>query len=170
MAGTRTAPTVDGTGTFKSVSVRMIDASGDVRTVTVDVLAATTDAQIEAYVAGLQAISNASVYAVSVGVVYNSVEDSSNAQSEPKSESVAANLVINAGNASKLSKAGYVPAPEAAIFITGTDDIDPTSAALVTYLTAFLAMVNEGVAMGSEYEIKSARYTERRQINSAIKF
>lgn len=79
MPGTRSAPTVDGTPTYKSVSASLYDADEGDTTVTFRIDAASTDAEIEAYIVALQAGSNASVYDVRVEDVYQGIGLASNA-------------------------------------------------------------------------------------------
>lgn len=158
----RTAPTINGTPTYLTVSFRWIDASGDVRADSLQLPATTTDAQIEAIVAALAAISNASLYAVVVGQQYNSVADKSDAVDAPK-DSVFDNFAILAKTALNESRRVFLPAPEGATFVAGTDQVDPTNADIATLFAAILA------PLGVTYDIVSIRYTERREINEAVK-
>lgn len=159
----RHAPTVNGTPTIKKLSLRWIDASGDVRADSIDLPAGATDAQIEAYAVSVSDpdASNADLYAIDVTAAYQTVPDKNNAVDAPK-DSVYDNLVFLAKTAAGLSKRGFLPAPAGAIFVPGTDTVDPANAELAAIFTAFLAMVGAG------YSIKSARYTERREINEAV--
>lgn len=159
----RTAPTVNGTPTFKVVSLRYIDFSGDLRTDSIQAAAAVTDAEIEAFAAAAAAITNADLYAVEVKSVYNAVADSSNAVNAPK-DSVHDNLVLQTKTSTNQSKRGFIPAPQQALFVGGTDQIDPTNTDLATYLTALLAIAGAG------YTVVGARYTERREINEQVRF
>ena len=161
MPGNRTAPAVNGTPTFKTVSLKWIDASGDKRSDSLQIPTAATNAQVEAWAASEQAGSNASLYAVISEDHYNSAPDKSNALDESK-DSVYDNLVYLAKTSANLSKRGFLPAPIAAMFTPGTDTIDPTSTVLADIFTAFLALAGAG------YSIVSARYTERREINEAV--
>lgn len=157
----RTAPTVNGTPQFRTVSNRWIDFSGDKRSDSLQTPAGATNAQIEAYAVALGAGSNASLYAVVVEDHYNSVPDKSNAVDEPK-DSVFDNLVFLAKTVANASQRGFLPAPVGSMFVAGTDTIDPTNTDLADIFTAFLALVGAG------YSIVSARYTERREINEAV--
>lgn len=163
MPGTRTAPTVNGTGNWVTVSVTMLDYTGDQRTVSLQVDAATTDIEIEAYVAALQAVTNATIYRVSVSTIYNSVGDSSNALEEVWENNFTniAMLYKDAGNNSINS---FIPAPINAAFIDSTDQIDPANAALAAYIAATLAMLPAG------FGATSARLTHRKDVNSRVKF
>lgn len=158
----RTAPAVNGTPTYKKVSMAFIDASGDLRSDSLQVPAAATDAQIEAFAESIADISNSSLYRVEVGFVYNSTADKDDAVDAVK-DSVYDNLVVLAKTALNASARSFVPAPEGALFVPGTDQIDPANADLAIYFAAFLALV------GGTYDIVSARYTERREINEAVK-
>lgn len=154
MAGTRTAPAINGTPSFKTVSIRWIDYTGNLRSDNYQLPAAATDAQVEALVAALQAGSNASIYRVDVNFAYYSVEDSSNAN-EVVWEDVKDNLVIQAKNTLADSEQMYVPAPSNDMFIEGTENIDPTNTELAAILTATLA------AFGAGYGIVGARLSKR---------
>ena len=157
----RTAPTVNGTPQFRKVSTRWIDASGDKRADSLQVPAGATDAQVEAYAVALAAASNASLYAVVSEAHYNSAPDKSDAVDAPK-DSVYDNMVALAKTAANLSQRGFIPAPIADLFATGTDQPNPASTELAAVFTAFLALVGAG------YSIVSVRYTERREINEAV--
>lgn len=163
MAGTRTAPTVDGTPTFKQVSISLIDAQGDIRSVSLYAKSAATVAEIEAMVAAQQAITNASIYQVSVSDVYNGARQTSNAD-DAVVNSVYSNIVYHVKASPSDSQRGYVPAPLDALFDAGTDTVDLDNALLGTWFASVLAVV------GSSYTGQSVRYTERREINDAQKF
>lgn len=159
---TRTAPTVDGSPTFKKVSVTLYDYTGEQRTDSYQLDAAATDVQIEAFIAGLQAISNGTIWRASVGDVYNSVGDPSNADEEVWEEG-SSNLVLLAKNATNASQDWYVPAPSNDLFLEGTENIDPTNVDLGTLMTAILAL-------RSGFSFVSARFTSRRDIGTKINF
>lgn len=151
-----------GTPTFKRVSVTMYDYTGEQRTDTYQLDADTTDAEVDAFVDALQVITNATIWRVIVGDVYNSVGDPSNATEEVWEE-VTANVVLLAKTADNQSQDFYVPAPENALFIEGTENIDPTNTELGTFMTAILAM-------RAAYSFVSARFTSRRDIGTKINF
>lgn len=158
----RTAPAINGTPTYKLVSLRWIDSSGDLRSDSIQLPTASTDAQIESIADTFSDISNASLYAVHVAAVYNSVADKDNAVDAPK-DSVYDNLAILSKTALNATARFFIPAPEAGVFVAGTDQIDPTNADLAAALAAILA------PLGVSYDIVSIRYTERREINEAVK-
>lgn len=159
----RTAPEVNGTPTLTQVSFGYQDFSGDQRSDSLDVAAGATNADIEAYAAAIGPITNAELYRITVKQVYQAVPDSANATNAPK-DSAYDNLVLQAKNAVNLSKRGFIPAPVQALFVGGTDQIDPTNAALATYLTAMLTL------FGAGFNVVGARYTERREINEQVRF
>lgn len=159
---TRTAPTVNGTPTFKRVSVTLYDYTGEQRTDSYMLDAAATDVQIEAFVAALQAVTNGTIWRVIVGDVYNSVGDPSNAD-EVVWEEASANVVLLAKTSANLAQDWYIPAPVNDMFLEGTENIDPSDADLGTLMTAILAM-------RSGFSFVSARFTSRRDIGTKINF
>lgn len=159
---TRSAPTVNGTPTFKSVSVTIYDYTGEQRTDTYMLDAAATDVQVEAFIAALQAITNGTIWRVRVQDVYNSVGDPSNAD-EVVWEEASSNVVLLAKTAAELSQDWYIPAPNNDLFLEGTENIDPSNADLGTFMTAILAM-------RSGFSFVSARFTSRRDIGTKINF
>lgn len=159
----RTAPTIDGTPTYRQVSFRYIDASGDKRSEAIRIDAAVTDALIEAWADKAQQISNASLYEVAITSHYSSVADKSDAVGDAPSDSVFDNIVVLAKNAVGDRINGYILAPSKAdLMVEGTDQIDPTSVGLASFLTAFLAVIPAG------YSVVSARFSERSEINTAV--
>lgn len=160
----RTAPTVDGAPTFIVLSLRYQDASGDLRTESLQIDAAATNAEIETAVTDHASASNAVLYEVRVQSVYASVPDKNNAIEDDPSDSVFDNIVILAKTATGETRRGFILAPKKdALMVSGTDQIDPASVQLATYLLSFLALLPAG------FTIISARYTERREINEAVK-
>lgn len=158
----RTASTVDGTPDFSTLSVTMIDDSGDQRTVSNRIAVDADAADIEAYVAALAAATNASIFRVEVGQVYVGAESPENALSAMKSASVYDNIVglwsdVLAGRTDNT----FVPAPTIALFTGDTDN--PSITSLSALNAAFAA-----IAFGDP-DLKSLRYTERREINTRIK-
>jgi len=169
----RTSPTVDsstGAPAYVRVSYRFIDFSGDLRTVSIDVDPAdATEPNIEALAVALGAGTNSDLYGVEITQIWNAVADASNALdpslvTTDKSASVFDNIVILSKNITNQSKRLFVPAPDGALMVGGTDQIDGTSTPLANILTAYLALVNAG-----GYSITGARYTERREINEQVK-
>lgn len=162
MPGTRTAPTIDGTATFITVSVTLYDYTGEQRTDSYRLDADSSNAEIEAFVAALQAVTNGTIWRVRVGYVYNSVGDSTNAL-EAVWEEASSNVVLLAKDAEENAIDFYIPAPINAMFVEGTEQIDPTNAALATLLAAILPMK-------ATFSFVSARFTSRRDIGTKINF
>lgn len=156
-------PAIDGTPNKKTVSFRMIDVSGDLRTVTIEVALASTDAEIAALGAALGAATNANIYEAKVVADYIAQPTASTAVADEEN-SVYDNIVLlaksNVGDSSRL----FVPAPIRSLFLGDSDTPDPSSAELQAVIDAFEAVSISG------YVVVSARYTERREINEAIKF
>src|SRR6056297_774163 len=76
---TRTAPAVNGTPSYTLTTLSVVDASGDVSSVAIKSATAPTNAQVEAWVAGYQGATQASVFKVSSSAIYEGVEDPDNA-------------------------------------------------------------------------------------------
>lgn len=157
---TRTAPTVDGTLTSKAVSISMIDASGDERSVRLVVPSSATNTQIEALVAALQAASNASVYRVKVESLYVGAKLASNATNAAYT-SVYDNIVLLLKESALVTQQAYVPAPKVAIIPSG-DVVDISNALYTAWRDAALA------AVSGSYAAQSVRFTERREKNDSI--
>lgn len=165
----RSAPTIDNVGgapNFVRVSFRFVDASGDIRSVSLQIDPAdATDAKIEAEVAALAAASNADIYSVEITQVWGAVADSTNAISGAgRSESVFDNIVIQLKNSQNRSERAYIPAPIEAAMSTGTDQVDGAATELVNVVLA-----SENLLLADSYNAIGARYSERREINEQIK-
>lgn len=163
MAGTRTAPTINGTPSHKRISIRWVDAQGDTRSTSLIADAAVLDATLETLVTTTQAISNGSIYEVEVTDVYSGARQTSNAD-DAVVNSIYSNIVYHVKASPTSSQRGFVPAPVDAVFDAGTDTPDIANTDLTAWFSAVLAVV------GGAYTGQSVRYTERREINDAIKF
>lgn len=162
MPGTRTAPTVDGTPSYINASFTFYDYTGEQRTDTYQFDADSTNAEIEAFAAALQAASNGTLWRIKKSDTYNSVGDPTNALEEVW-ENAQDNIVLLAKDALNNSQDLFIPAPINAMFLEGTENIDPTSTTLADVISTALPML-------ASYGIVSARFTHRRQIGTAIKF
>lgn len=160
MPGTRTAPAVDGTPLYKVVSLTWYDYTGEQRTDSYQFDADSTNLEIEAFAAAMQALSNATLWRIQVSDAYNSVGDSSNAL-EQVWEEASANLVFLAKDSLNNSQNIFVPAPINAVMVEGTEEIDPTNAALAALLAAWLPMK-------ANYSVVSGRFTSRRDIGTKV--
>lgn len=162
MAGIRTAPTVDGNPSIVSITARMVDNEGKPTSQQLYVPTATyTTALAEAYVAALQAATQASIYEVGVSNLYVGQEAKVNAESNERSTFAdVVNLRYN--NATKQGFTTGVNAPVAGLFVLGTDDPDPNS--------ALLSALNSAVGnLAPGYFVVSYRFNQQRAINQAVK-
>lgn len=157
----RTAPPVNGTPNLKRVSWAMIDASGDKRSVSMEVDLAATDVTIEAVTAAIAAATNASIYKVTVEDVYNSIPAVSDAD-ELEENSVFDNIVLLMKDATNRSQNFFLPAPKRENFVGDSDNPDPAS----TMLGDWRDGVNN-LAFGVTSPV-SLRYTERREKNQSV--
>lgn len=161
MPGTRTAPAITGAPTFLEISLRWIDAVGDVRSDSSIIDAAATDIEIEAVAADMVSGSNASLYAVRVTEVFEGAKAKSNALSAVR-ESAQDNIVYHAKDTGRVDRRSFVPAPLQALFVTDTETPDESDAVIVAIMAAWDA-VWKGTFAGV-----SLRFTERRDINEKV--
>lgn len=164
MAGTRTAGQVDGTPNAVRVSLHWIDSSGEKRSDSAYLDETATNAEIEAYVAAAQALSNASLYKVQVSYVYEGAMNISNA-AQAIFEDVEQNLVWQAKlPASAFSLRTFIPSPvQAVTMVNGnTEEPDPTTTEMLAYQSALIT------ALPSGYTLVGVRFTQRRDINNQV--
>lgn len=161
MPGTRTASVVDATPDYKVVSLQWIDADGDSRGDSIAVPTSATEVQIEAVAAKMVLASNASLWRVVVGNVFEGAKSKSNAL-EAVRESAQDNIVFHAKNGLRVSTRVYVPAPLAAVFVTDTETPDASSTELDEMMTAVLAL------LAGTFAGVSLRFTERREIGEKV--
>lgn len=164
----RTAPTYDNTGsapTFVRVSFRFIDATGDLRSVTLQVDPTdATDAKIEAMAAALGAASNANLYEIQKTDVWAAVASVGSATAGTgRSESVFDNIVIQLKSVANRSERSYIPAPIEAAFNTASDQPDGANTQL-----ANVVLASENLLLAGGFASVGARYTERREINEQV--
>ncbi len=159
----RTVPTVVALGETRwEVSIRYIDATGDLRSESSTYPAAPTEANIEALVVALAAQANADIYEVHIDTVFAAVPDAQNATNATRA-SVSQNLVFLAKHADGRAMNLFVPSPVEVSFIAGTDEIDPTSALTIATLAAWVNLLPAG------FGIVSGRFSGRREKNKAVK-
>ena len=157
----RTSPTVDGSGNFKMVTFKYIDAHGESRSDRYKIAQTATDAQIEAVVAALGAASNGNLYRVEVLEIYNANKLKSAAVDAEKA-SVHDNIVMLFKDTAGNSRDFFLPSPLDATLVTGTTNPDAASVELAAVLAAIDAMVEAAFAA------ISVRFTERREKNSSV--
>ncbi len=158
---TRTAPAITGAATFIEISIRWIDAVGDIRSDATIVDAGATVAQIEAVVAAAQAASNASIYAVRVTDVFEGAKSKANADSAVR-ESLQDNIVYHAKDTGRVDRRSFLPSPLVAVFVADTETPDEGDGLIVALMAAWDA-VWAGTFAGV-----SLRFTERREINEKV--
>lgn len=155
-------PDTTGAVTRVPYSVRMIDHTGDKDSDALSQLdsAKVAPATLQALNVALGNASQASYYEGVVGDVFATNPDKTDATVGDRSETSNV-LNILAKHPDGRSNSLVVRAPVPAIFVSGSDDIDPTSNELAAVFTAYLALLPDG------FGIISARYTGRKQYNTA---
>lgn len=153
---TRTAPTVGGSPNNVTVSIGLIDASGDVYSDAYKFTAVPSNAAIEAIVAAYQAASQASVYRVDVNSSYEGDADPDNADVGQRN-SVKDGINLAYKNIATLkTQSPRLVAPIDAV-MEGNQDIPlVTSTELAALITAQLAAL-------TGYSLQTAQFTERRE-------
>lgn len=161
-AGTRTAGTINGTPGYQLGSFAFVDVSGDERSVTIQAPAGATNAQWEAIAAAYQDATQSSLWKATINMVYEGDKDPGNAVSGSR-DSVYDNVSVLYKNTARVSRDAFIPAPAPEIMLGDMDEVDGASTELAALFTAILAV-------SSGFTVRSARYTERKEINKAVKF
>lgn len=159
---TRTAPTFDGTPTRRIISFQMMDASGDNISVQLTAAPGVTNGQVEAVAESLQAASQATLWQITDAGLYTGDDDADNADTDQRNSVFQGITVRMKVPATGESAAFRVPAPVPAE-MQGNQDIP-----LITG-TPLADLFTDLLAAAPAFSIKSVRYTERKEINSAIK-
>lgn len=157
----RTAPTVDGTGNYRQITLKWIDANNGKRSDTYDIAADTTDAEVEAIIAAMAVASNGNIYQVKVSMVYNSVANVGDATEAPR-ESIRDNVVILYKDSANNAVDWFIPAPIDALFVAGTNNPDSANTDLQDVRDAIDA------AIATAYQPVSYRFSERRKKNPSV--
>lgn len=160
--GTRTAPTINGTPSYQLASFQFVDVSGDERSVAIQGPAAATNAQWEAIAAAFEDASQASLWRANIQNMYEGDKDPGNAVTGSR-DSVYDNVATLLKNTARVSRDFFIPAPAPEIMFGDMDEVDPASTELAALFTAVLAV-------STGFTVRSARYTERKEINKAVKF
>lgn len=146
---------------FVRLSVRMMGADGEKRSVSLEIDAAATDIQINAYVDAIQAATNATVYEVSKQLVESANPVESNADAETF-QSVYANVVLLAKDpVARKSQNAFLPAPDGIMVLDG-DVVDTADPLYTAWRDAAMAV------LPAAYDPVTVRYTERRDKNDAV--
>jgi len=154
---TRVVPEISGNPTYKEVSLRWIDAFGDLRSDVIKIDSKATELQIEEMVTRSVSASNASLYTVRVTDVYAGEKSKDNA-SGASVRSVQAAIIMHYKNVQRESRRAYIPAPRRIDFIDGTEVPDPNDDRVRTLLDAW------DVLLTASYNRVSLRFTQRRDM------
>lgn len=161
MAGTRTAPTVDGSPSRRDVTFRVIDNRGDKRSFTV--ITNTTDgtpANIETMAAALAAASRASLYSVDVKDRYLGAPVASNAEDDVFTSADDVIRIFASNDTGTSTRAAEIRAPLGTL-VLGGEVVDTSNGLYTAVRAAFLGMI------ASTFSAISVRFTERREKNSS---
>lgn len=146
MPGTRVAPTVDGTPTYLSLSMAWVDDNNKKYSNALLIDAAATDIEIEAVAVAAQAGSNASLYEINVGQVYQGVPLASNALAEVH-ESIADKVRLQTKDlTTQAYNPAYIPAP-LEILVGENNEVDISQAIYTTWRDAVQAVLPTGFAL-----------------------
>jgi len=156
MAGTKTAPALTGTATGRAITIYMIDASGDKWAQRLIVALSATLAAINAWIVFYQAVTQASVYAVTDEVLWAGAEAASNATNDQRSgRENGINLGFLNASTRVLTDIRLI-APTTDVMLDDTDIPVVSQADLAALITA-----SEGLLTPAAF--KSAQYTTRRE-------
>lgn len=159
MAGTRTAPTVNGTPNKVLLTISVIDASGDQYSDTLVLNAVPLAADIEAYVAAYQGVTQASVWNVAVSSNYEGDKDPDNAQTFQRNSVKDGINLLWRDSATLDTESTRVVAPIPDV-MQGNQDIP-----LLTYVDMLTYIAETGDIL-TAFALQSAQYTERRERNN----
>lgn len=156
MAGTRTAPTVDATPDELTVTLHLIDASGDTWTQLLPIDVARTDIEIDAWAATYQDATNSSLWKITKTSVFEGAKDADNAVAAYRASiALGINLLFkDLTNNKQLSERIIAPVSD---IMQGNQDIpllsDPIAVALITSTLVLL----------STYTMQQGQYTGRKE-------
>lgn len=151
--------------TLKLVSVRYVDSSGTKRADSYEVAFNLGLGPIEDFVESIANATNANVYEVQIADVWRTDDDAGNAINAPRA-SVSDNLVVQMdGLLPNTEFNTFLPAPTDAVFLAGTDQIDPAAALLLPFLASGLV-----IAGGAPRTVRGARFTERKKRGRQVRF
>lgn len=163
MAGTQTAPLQTAAATYRTLSISFIDSSGDVWTESIRIDAAASAINMDAMIADIQERTNASIWKTELTESREGAASSTNTTVLPRSQSVFDHVLMTFKNiATGMAQRIYIPAPLEATMQDPQTDL-PNMTDLADLGTASL------VVLGAGYTLRSARYTEMREINAAVK-
>lgn len=153
---TRTAPAMTAAATSRQISLRLIDASGDLYSEPLVVPVAATAANIEAWAAAYAAASNASLYAIEDTAFREGDADPDNAAAEYRGSVKDGINLLFKDVPNRVTFTDRVIAPVAAT-MQGNQDIPLLSS---TELTNVITSV---LTLKAAYDFNQAQFTERRE-------
>lgn len=156
MPGTRTAPLFTAAVTARSITLHLIDASGDLYTENMPVAVAATAAQIEAWAAAYAAASNASLYAITDNQLRDGDADPDNAIAEYRASVKSGINMLFKNVTTTDTESERLIAPIAAV-MQGNQDIPLLSAAEAA------AVITTTLALLPGYSFQQGQYTDRRE-------
>lgn len=159
MAGTRTAPTVDGSPTYNTLTIYFIDTTGDLSSESFRFDSGASAATIEALIVAWQDMTQSSIYRVDVTDVYRGAQDKSNASALARAQASQGINNVFRNTTTFVADTYRIVAPVDALFIPQTDTIDGSVALWTTWAAALLAVIPPTV------DWESAGYTERKSTN-----
>lgn len=152
---------IDVTPTRKTLHLEFIDSDGKVRTDSYDVPITATDAELNAFSAETGALSNASLWNVSVTNHFATGLPSKANADNLVNDSIKDNVVMLIKTLDNLAIDLFIPANnETLTMVPATENPDP--ALLVDWIAA-------AAAIWPNYEPISVRFSERRNKNRATK-
>lgn len=154
MPGTSNYPSLSGTPNDRIVSLRLVDASGDIKAVVLPVVDEATLGDIAAAVIAYQAITQASIYEVDISSVWRGTPQVANATAQPRfgiENGINLALANTAGN---LQTSVRIVAPDPST-MSGNSDV-PLKPPLLTFITALLPAL-------PGFGFLTAQYTTRRE-------
>lgn len=155
MPGTPSFAALTGDPTATSLSLHLIDASGDLYTENVSISDAEPAAELQAFVAAYQAASNASVWNVTRIAEYRGDPDPNNAVAAFRG-GVQNGINTLYRNPDQFTRAMRLVAPIAAV-MQGNQDIPLiTATEMANLITAYLAI-------SPLFDLETAQYTARRE-------
>lgn len=155
MPGTASAPVVTGTPTSNTVTIHLIDASGDLWTEDLQVAPTAAAGDIAGLVETYQAATNASVYKVTRASEWIGDPDPNNAVAAYRA-GVQNGINMLFRNTDNFTRTLRLVAPIAAV-MQGNQDIPLISA------TEMAALITDYLTLSSGFDLETAQYTARRE-------
>ena len=161
---TQTNPTVDITAaSYKTLTIYLVDVTGDTATVNMRVDGAATDVQINAFVNAYQAFTNASVHRVDVNYVFRGVLAPSNADTAQRA-AVQQGFNFLYRDANFVSNSIRLHAPLDVLFQNNSDTPDLANTGFQTFSGAYIPVA------GNSPDLESISFTKRGETNPRIRF